>query len=384
VLVKIMSEREKYSQLIADAHRIVIKVGTSTLTHSTGKLNLNLIEKLVRQLTDLRNQGRDVLLVTSGAVGAGMGKLGYKTKPKTIPEKQALAAVGQGILMHIYEKIFAEYGQVVAQLLLTRADINDRKRFLNARNTLLTLLREGVIPIINENDTVAVEEIKFGDNDTLAALVAGLVDADLLILLSDIQGLYTSDPRKDPQAKLIKVVKEITSEIQALAGDVGSKFGSGGMVTKISAAKIAVNAGLPMIIADGSRPDILQEIIQGSDIGTLFLPREVKPHARKRWIAFGSDIQGKIWVDKGARQAIIEDGKSLLPSGVSKVEGDFHSGHVISIVDDEGQEFARGIVNYSAEEVEKIKGIQTKDIQKVLGYKDYDEVIHRDNLALRV
>ena len=313
-----------------------------------------------------------------------MGKLGLKEKPKTIPEKQAAAAVGQGILMHIYEKLFSEYGGVVAQLLLTRSDITDRKRFLNARNTLLTLLKQNVTPIINENDTVAVEEIKFGDNDTLAALVAGLVDADLLILLSDIDGLYTDDPRKNPDATLINVVKDITPEIQGLAGSVGSKFGSGGMATKISAAKTAVNSGIPMIIANGAKPDIIRNIFHDQEEGTLFLPREVKPHTRKRWIAFGSDIKGKIFVDMGARRAIVDKGTSLLPSGILGLEGEFSSGHVVSIVDAEGLEFARGIVNYTAKEIVKIKGKQCSDIQRLLGRKDYDEVIHRDNLAVRL
>ena len=379
-----MATRKEHISLITNAHRIVIKVGTSTLTHNTGKLNLLLIEKLVRQLTDLKHQGKEVLLVTSGAVGAGMGKLGLKEKPKTIPEKQAAAAVGQGILMHIYEKFFAEYGGVVAQLLLTRADIMDRQRFLNARNTLLTLLKQDVTPIINENDTVAIEEFKFGDNDTLAALVAGLVDADLVILLSDIDGLYTADPRKDPNATLIKVVEGITPEVQSLAGSVGSKFGSGGMATKISAAKTAINSGIPMIIANGAKPDILRSIFGGEEEGTLFLPREVKPQAKKRWIAFGSALKGTIFVDMGARKAIIENGTSLLPSGIKAVEGEFSSGHVVKIVDEEGAEFARGIVNYNSHEINKIKGQQCKDIQKILGHKDYDEVVHRDNLAIHL
>ncbi|MFZ5945954.1 MAG: glutamate 5-kinase [Bacillota bacterium] len=379
-----MSDRQAYRHIITNARRIVIKVGSSTLTHHTGKINLEQIEKLVRQLSDLSNQGKEVLLVSSGAVGAGMGKLGLKERPKTIPEKQATAAVGQGILMHIYEKMFSEYSQIVAQLLLTRADIADRKKFLNARNTLLTLLRNGVVPIINENDTVAVEEFKFGDNDTLSALVAGLVDADLLILLSDIDGLYTGDPRKDEKAALLNVVEEVNTDIEGLAGKAGSKLGSGGMVTKIAAAKIAVNAGIPMLIANGTSPDIIRGICRGEELGTLFIPREVRPHTRKRWIAFGSDIQGKLWVDMGARTAILDNGKSLLPSGVRKIEGEFHAGHVVSIVDENGTEFARGIVNYNTEELQKIKGIQCKDIQIILGYKDFDEVIHRDNLAVRV
>lgn len=382
--MKFMLNRHKYKDIVKNAKRIVIKVGTSTLTHSTGKLNLALIEKLVRQLADLHCQDKEVLLVSSGAVGAGMGKLGYRNKPKTMPEKQACAAVGQGILVHIYEKIFAEYGETVAQLLLTRADIADRQRFLNARNTLLTLLKHNVIPIINENDTVAVEEIKFGDNDTLAALVAGLVDADLVILLSDIDGLYSNDPRKDSKAYLINVVEKITPDIEALAGGEGSKFGSGGMATKISAAKIAVNAGIAMIIANGSRPGILGEIFLGDDIGTLFIPRGVNPHSRKKWLAFCSEVNGSIWVDAGAREAIENKGKSLLPSGIQKIEGQFDCGHVVSVIDDQGREFARGMVNFGSQEIELIKGKQCKDISAILGYQDYDEVIHRDNLAIRV
>lgn len=371
-----------YNNMIKNAHRIVFKVGTSTLTHNSGKLNLNLIEKIVRQLADLKYQGKEVLLVTSGAVGAGLGILGYKEKPKTIPEKQACAAVGQGVLVHIYEKIFSEYGENVAQLLLTRADMNNRNRFLNARNTLLTLLNRGVIPVINENDTVAVEEIKFGDNDTLAALVAGLVDADLLILLSDIDGLYTGDPNKDKDASLINVVKEIDENIENLAGGAGSKFGTGGMATKISAAKIAINAGIPMVITNGSKTEMLPKLFKGDDVGTLFVPKEMNSHCRKRWIAFCSKVTGKIYVDNGAFEAIKEKGKSLLPSGIKNIEGSFEVGHVVSIIDNDEKEFARGIVNYTSSEIEKIKGVHCEEIVKILGHKDYDEVIHRDNLAL--
>lgn len=374
--------RESYQALVANAQKIVVKVGTSTLTHKNGKLNLEQIEKLVRQLSDLRNQGKDVVLVSSGAIGAGMGKLNLEERPKTIPEKQAVAAVGQGILLHIYEKIFSEYGQATAQLLLTKADLEHRQRFLNARNTLLTLLRLGVIPIVNENDTVAFEEIKFGDNDTLAALVGTLIDADLVILLTDIDGFYNGDPRKNKNAKRIPVVEMIDEQIEGLAGSVGSKFGSGGMATKITAASIAVNAGIPLMIAHGAEEHIIRRLTGGDDVGTLFLPIEMKPHLRKKWIAFGSHVGGKVVVDDGAREALIHKGKSLLPSGIVAVEGSFAAGDVVEIVDTKGREFARGITNYSASELNRIKGQKSKDICPILGYKDFDEVIHRDNLSL--
>ncbi len=374
--------REAYQSLVTNAQTIVVKVGTSTLTHKNGKLNLEQIERLVRQLSDLRNQGKDVVLVSSGAIGAGMGKLNLEERPKTIPEKQAVAAVGQGILLHIYEKIFAEYGQATAQLLLTKADLEHRQRFLNARNTLLTLLKLGVIPIVNENDTVAFEEIKFGDNDTLAALVGTLIDADLVILLTDIDGFYDGDPRKNPDAKRISVVETIDETIESLAGNVGSKFGSGGMITKISAASITVNAGIPMMIAHGAEERILRRLTDGEDLGTLFLPVDMKPHLRKKWIAFGSHVDGRVMVDDGAKEALLHKGKSLLPSGIVAVEGNFAAGDVVDIVDAQGREFARGICNYGNVELQKIKGQKSKDICPILGYKDFDEAIHRDNLSL--
>lgn len=377
-------EREHYQHLVENAKKIVVKVGTSTLTHNTGKLNLERIERLVRQLSDLQNQGKEVVLVSSGAIGAGMGKLNLDKRPKTIPEKQAVAAIGQGILLHLYEKMFAEYGQTTAQLLLTKADLEHRQRFLNARNTLLTLLDLGVIPIVNENDTVAFEEIKFGDNDTLAALVATLIDADLVILLTDIDGFYNDDPRKNKDAKRLAVVEHIDESIEGQAGSVGSKFGSGGMATKIIAAKIAVNAGIPLIIALGSEPNIIGQIISGEPVGTLFVPQEIKPHLRKSWIAFGSHVQGNIIIDDGAKEALLYKGKSLLPGGIAAVEGVFAAGDVVHILDLQGKEIARGISNYSQQEIMKIKGQKTKDICSILGYKDYDEVIHRDNLSIFV
>ncbi|MGI6144520.1 MAG: glutamate 5-kinase [Clostridia bacterium] len=369
---------------LREARRIVVKVGSSTLTYANGKLNLYQMERLVRELADLKNQGLEIILVSSGAVGAGMGKMDFEERPKNIPEKQALAAIGQGILMHLYEKFFSEYGKTVAQVLLTREDLANRDRFLNARNTLLTLLRLGVTPIINENDTVAYEEIKFGDNDTLAALVAGLIDADLLIVLSDIDGLYTSDPRDDETAQLIKVVEEITPEIIEQAGGTKTKLGSGGMVTKLEAAKIASNSGIPMLVTNGSREGVIRETIKGINPGTLFIPREHhRLKTRKAWIAFGSKVKGRLFVDSGAEKALVVKGKSLLPSGITAVEGDFQRGNVVSIIGQSG-EIARGIVNYASKEINKLKGCQSKDIYKILGHKDYDEVIHRDNLTLKV
>lgn len=373
-----------YRQALKNSKRLVVKVGTSILTHPSGKLNLERLERVVRELADQVNAGRQVILVTSGAVGAGMGRLGLKEKPRTLPEKQAAAAVGQGILMHMYEKLFAEYGIIVAQILLTRDDLADRRRYLNARHTLGTLLRLGVLPIINENDTVAVEEIRVGDNDTLSALVAGLVDADILILLTDSEGLYTSDPQTCSEAKLIPIVEEITPEIEALAGGTGSTWSTGGMITKIQAARLATSFGIPVVIASGFFPGQVASILRGEEVGTLFLPREHRAQARKRWLAYGPSVQGKIMVDAGAARALVHNGKSLLPSGIVGVEGEFDQGSLVSIIAPGGQEIARGIANYSAEEIKRIQGKKTSEIPKVLGYKDYDEVVHRDNLIVLI
>lgn len=375
--------RENYKELISSAKKIVVKIGTSSLTHETGNLDLEMIEKICRQLANLHFSGKDVLLVSSGAVGAGLGKLGYKERPKSIPEKQAAAAVGQGILMHAYEKIFAEYGVIVAQLLLTRDDLQDRKRFLNSRNTLKTLLEKRVIPIINENDTVVVEEIKFGDNDTLAALVASLIDADLLILLTDIDGLYTADPRVDKEAELISVIPEINEDIMGLAGKSGSKFASGGMITKIGAGRISVNSGIPMIIANSRQENVLNRLARGEDLGSLFLPQEASPHAKKKWIEFFSEIEGVLTVDQGCKDALLCKGNSLLAIGLLEIEGDFEKGSIISIADQDGEEFARGVASYSAEEMEKLKGKHSDDFYELLGYRDTDSLVHCDNLIVR-
>lgn len=366
---------------LGNVRRLVVKVGSSSLIYPTGRPNIAQMEHLVRQLADVHNQGREVLLVTSGAIGMGQHRLGYARRPKSLPEKQAAAAVGQGLLMHIYEKLFGEYGLTVGQVLLTREDFSDRRRFLNARNTLYTLLRLGVVPIINENDTVAVEEIKFGDNDNLAALVATLVDADLLVLLSDIDGLYDDDPRKNPAARLIAEVNEMTPELEALSGSSGSAVGTGGIVTKLQAARVAMHSGITVVLANSSCPDAVRRILAGEPLGTVFWPQG-RLENRKRWIAFGAAVQGRIYVDEGAAKALLLNGKSLLPSGITRVEGSFEVGNTVSICDPSGREIARGIVNYSAHEVERIKGLKTRDIAQVLGYKDYDEVVHRNNMVL--
>ncbi len=362
--------------------RIVIKIGSSSLTHQTGKINLLQMELLVRQMADLHNAGLEVILVSSGAVGAGIGKLGLKGRPRTLPEKQAAAAVGQGILVHMYEKFFLEYGITVAQVLLTRGDFADRRRYLNARNALEHLLHIGVIPVINENDTVSVDELKLGDNDSLSALVASMLDAELLVVLSDIEGLYDSDPRSNPQARLLNEVKGVTGELELMAGGAGSALGTGGMATKLQAAKIAGEAGVPMVIAKSTEPNLIRRLLQGEQLGTVFWPREAKLEYKKRWIAFANPVCGKIIIDRGAKAALLNQGKSLLPSGIVNAEGSFEMGNTVSIVDSGGMEIARGMVNYSFREVQKIKGLQTGEIEKVLGHKDYDEVVHRNNMVL--
>lgn len=360
--------------------RVVVKVGTSTLTYSNGQLNLQRIECLVREMADLHNRGIEVLLVSSGAIGVGATRMGYKKKPRTIPEKQALAAIGQGTLVQLYEKLFSEYGKTVAQVLLTRGDLDERLRYLNATNALLAILGLGVIPIINENDTVVVEEIKFGDNDTLSALVAGIVDADLLIILSDVDGLYDCDPREYPEACLQNEVYEITPEMEENSTNRGSSFSSGGMLTKLKAAHISMTAGVSMIIANGSEDNVIRRIMDGEEIGTLFIPREEKMQARKKWIAFGTVPQGQVVVDAGAGKALLEKGKSLLPSGIVEVEGDFERGTVVAVATIDKREIARGVVNYSSDEIRQIAGKKSSEIEKILQGKDYDEVIHRNNL----
>jgi glutamate 5-kinase len=372
---------KRIRECLADCRRIVVKVGTSTLTHANGQLNLGRIERIVRELADLNNQELEVILVSSGAIGIGATRMGIKKVPRTMPQKQALAAIGQGALLHIYEKIFAEYGQTVAQVLLTREDMDDRLRYLNATSALLALLNMRVIPIINENDTVAVEEIKFGDNDTLSAMVSALIDADLLLILSDVDGLYDSDPHLHQEARLLDQVEEIADWMEENSNSRGSSFSSGGMLTKLRAARICMSSGVPMVIANGVIDDVIRQVVKGEEVGTLFVPREEKLHARKKWIAFASLSQGKITVDAGAETALVKKGKSLLPSGIIQVEGDFERGAVVAVLEADSQrQIARGMVNYSSQELRLIAGRRSTDIVKLLGDKDYDEVIHRNNL----
>jgi glutamate 5-kinase len=377
-----VTERKR---ILEEAQRIVIKIGTSTLTHASGQLNPEFFSGLVRQVAEEHKKGKEILIVTSGAVGAGLGKLNLlNRKPATLPERQAVAAIGQGLLMEVYEKLFAAHGITVAQILMTRDDMNNRRRYLNARNTLLQLITGyKAVPIINENDTVATEELelRFGDNDTLSALVASLVGADLLILLSDVSGLYTGDPRRNKDASLIPVVKEITPEIQAMAGNAGTIFGSGGMQTKIEAARIVTRSGIAMVLASGEDPRIIQRIITGEEVGTVFLPAQETLLGRKRWIAFAGQPRGEIVIDPGAVEALVIHKKSLLPSGVIAVQGRFEPGDLVRIVNGENREVARGLSNFSAEEIKKIMGGKTRTIAQILGYKAYDEVVHRDNLV---
>lgn len=365
------------------AKRIVVKVGTSTITYSNGKRNFSQIDRLARELSDLQNQGKEMILVTSGAVAVGVDRLGLAKKPDTIPGKQAAAAVGQGVLMHTYEKFFADYGQVVAQVLLTKTESLDRHRYTNSRNTFMELLRQRVIPIVNENDVVALDELKIGDNDNMSALVAGIVDADLVIILSDVDGLYTANPQTHPEAELVHTVTEITSAIEESAGGAGTLRGTGGMATKIQAAKAATSSGINLVIASGTEKNAVPRIVAGEEIGTLFVSRENRLQFRKRWLAFGARIMGSIIVDEGCCKALHKAGGcSILPAGITGVEGNFEAGSTVSVKDAQGHEMARGLVHYGSEELEKIKGCRSGEIEELLGHKNFDEVIHRDDLVI--
>ncbi len=378
-----MGEGKAYREALRKAKRIVIKVGSSTITYANGKRNFSQIDRLAREISDLQNQGKEMLLVSSGAVAVGVDRLGLPAKPATIPGKQAAAAVGQGVLMHTYEKIFADYGQIVAQVLITRTEAIDRHRYTNTRNTFMELIKQGVIPVVNENDVVALDELKIGDNDNMSALVAGIVDADLVIILSDIDGLYTANPATHPDAKLVPTVLEITPEVEASAGGVGSARGTGGMATKIQAAKAATSSGIQLVIASGTEKNAIPRILQGEELGTLFVSRENRLQFRKRWLAFGAKIQGSIVVDDGCARAVRKAGGcSILPAGICKVVGSFQTGSTVSVVDGERHELARGLVHYTSEELEKIKGCKSGDIENILGHKNYDEVIHRDDLVI--
>ncbi|MGB9698168.1 MAG: glutamate 5-kinase [Thermodesulfobacteriota bacterium] len=368
--------------LLQKTHRFVLKIGSQVLTNKGRALSQQVFDRLAQEVTAAKRKGYEIVIVSSGAIAAGMARLGLTEKPKTMPQKQAAAAIGQSALMWNYERSFSFYGEKVAQILLTRDDLANRNRFLNARNTLFTLLSMGVIPIINENDTVVVEEIKVGDNDNLSALVTNLVNADLLLILSDIDGLYDRDPRLFKNARLIPLVAQITEEMEEGAAGTSSPISIGGMVTKLEAARKAAFFGVPTILANGLVPGIIERILQGEEIGTLFVPQLNKLTSRKHWIAFTLKPKGKIMVDEGAKKAICQKGKSLLPSGVISVEGKFSVGDAVILVDPQGQEFARGLSNYGSTEINKIKGLKSSEIIDKLGYKYSDEIIHRDDMAV--
>lgn len=375
-------------------HRLVVKVGTTTLTDAEGRIDRAFIADLAADLAAQRAAGREVLLVTSGAIRAGrdalegaqarLQHLNPRTpeRPNTLPYKQAAAAVGQGLLMHTYTEAFAWRNVTVAQVLLTRNDLADRRRFLNARNTLSALLALGVVPIINENDTVAVEEIKFGDNDTLAALVAVLVEADLLLILSDVDGLYTGLGAGSAAPTLVRTVSRIDAEVEALAGESRSEAGTGGMRTKIEAARIATASGIRTIIARGRRPRVIADVLAGEEVGTTFLPSSSELRGRKRWIAAGSRSRGSVTVNPCAAERLRKEGVSLLAVGITEVTGEFGSGDLIEVRDETGRRFARGLTNYSAADLRRLQGLRSDQFEAVLGSKTYDEVIHRDNLVV--
>ncbi len=361
--------------------KIVVKVGTSTLTLGGGPPDAAYIADLAGQLSRQLDLGRSVVLVSSGAIRAGMDALHLAHRPRTIPEKQAAAAIGQGLLMHTYAEAFAAHAVPVAQILLTREDLQDRRRYLNACNTFEALLSHRVVPIVNENDTVAVDEIKFGDNDTLAALVASLIGADTLLLLSDVAGLYDRDPSQFPDAALIPVVETIDTEVEQSAGGVQSLLGTGGMATKIQAAKICASTGVQMVIADGRRPNVVADALSGL-CGTRFVPKPTRLRSRQRWIAYGVVPKGTVTVNDGAKRSLTESGGSLLPAGVTAVAGHFAPGDLVQLADAGGKPFASGFIAYSHTQAAKIMGRRTDEILPLLGIKPSDEVIHRDNLVL--
>ena len=368
--------------LLVDAKTLVVKVGSSLVTNNGEGLDQVAIAAWASQIAQLVKAGKQVVLVSSGAVAEGMQRLGWKKRPTAVNELQAAAAVGQMGLVQMYETCFTQHSLHTAQVLLTHDDLADRKRYLNARSTLRTLLDLKVIPIINENDTVVTDEIRFGDNDTLASLVANLIEADALVILTDQHGLYLADPRKDPEAPFIAHAFAGDPSLEAMAGGAGSSVGTGGMLTKILAAKRASRSGAHTIIASGREVDVLVRLAQGEHIGTHLQTKQIKTAARKQWLADHLQLRGKLTLDAGAVKVLIKDGKSLLPIGVTAVEGDFERGEVVACCDETGREVARGLVNYSAAETARILKKPSSEIEKILGYVDEASLIHRDNLIL--
>lgn len=370
------------SELLGNLRRVVVKVGSRVLTDENGMLDTAIIRGLCDDMANLMGNGIQVVLVSSGAIAAGRSLLGMTERPRTIPQKQAAAAVGQTQLMRAYEEAFSRHRIVVGQLLLTAEDLASRCRFLNARATIDELLSSGVVPVINENDTVAVDEIKFGDNDNLSALVTNLTEAGLLLILTDIDGFYSSDPKINPEARLISLVHGINRDVEKAAGGTGSSVGTGGMATKIAAAKKAGKSGVPAIMACGHKKGVISAAVSGEDVGTLFLPAGEGINRRKHWIAYTLRPSGRIMVDRGASMALLEKGTSLLPSGVVGVEGRFERGACVRICEESGGEIARGLADYGSAEIERLAGHRSSDIEELLGYRYGDEVVHRDNLVL--
>ncbi|MEI7995332.1 MAG: glutamate 5-kinase [Methylococcaceae bacterium] len=366
----------------AKVKRVVVKIGSSLLTKGGQGLDKAAITAWVRQMAGLRQQSIDVVLVSSGSVAEGMSRLGLKVRPKVLHELQAAASVGQMGLVRVFDDNFQQHGLHAAQVLLTHDDLSDRKRYLNARSTLLTLLKFGVVPVINENDAVATEEIRFGDNDTLAALVANLVEAELLIILTDQKGLFTGDPGLYPDAQLISEISVNDDRLEKMAGDSRSGLGKGGMYTKVRAARLAARSGAATVVAAGAVDGVITEVISGVDLGTYFLP-DIEPFvARKRWLAGQLQVKGQLVLDAGAVRVLKSDGKSLLAVGVKAVSGQFGRGELVSCMDETGLEIARGLVNYGKLDAQLIAGKSTSEFEKILGYADDSEMIHRDNMVL--
>jgi len=373
-----MHRRTKLAEPI---RRLVVKVGSHVLTAPEG-LNAAVIDALADQIAEILGRGIQVLLVSSGAVASGVRKIGLPGRPEELPRRQAAAAVGQAGLIMAYEKAFERHRRLVAQILLTSEDLSSRKRYLNARNTLNTLLEWGILPIINENDTVSVEEIRLGDNDNLAAMITLLMDADLLIVLSDIDGLYEEDPRRNPAARLIPEVTSGHRQLEKAAGNLPGELGTGGMRSKLAAARKVNTAGVPFLLARGTEENVLPRLLAGEPLGTFFAPRAGRLPRRKCWIAFSLKPRGTLAVDAGAENALVRRGKSLLARGVTAVQGEFAVGAPVAIVGPGGEEIGIGLVNYSAADIRRILGLHSRHIRQVLGEKPYDEVIHRDNLAV--
>lgn len=369
--------------LFDKSRRIVVKVGSAVLTDDKG-IALQVIENIAREIAFLRDSGREVILVSSGAVAAGRARISFNNGGTElgIKEKQALAAIGQSSLMQIYDRVFSSLSQTIAQVLLTHKDLAVRKRYLNARNTLFTLLKFGVIPIINENDTVSVEELRFGDNDMLGAHICNLIEADMFICLTDVVGLYTGNPASDPQARPIYTVDEITPEVEGMASHSKSKLGTGGMESKLRAAKIVSAGGGSSFIGPGKEPEILRKLFSGEMVGTFFLPHKEKISGRKRWIASVLKPKGKLILDEGACKALVQHNRSLLPSGIQRVEGEFGVGDAVHCAGFDGRAIAVGLINYSSIDIRKIQGYHSREIETILGYCDSEEVMHRDNIVL--